>query len=132
MKIYALITLTIFTILIGSNLYSQNSPNEPKHFADFKQNDQYSDKKSTNQVVLKDLDNDGDLDAVCANMGYNNSQVLFNDGNGNFTDSAQKLTQQGHGVGVEDLNGDGSPDIFITCAGYKGRDEKGYNNRKSK
>ncbi|MDP8268473.1 MAG: VCBS repeat-containing protein [Candidatus Tenebribacter davisii] len=129
---FSLVNLIIFTILISISLYSQDNTDDQKSFADFKLNDQYTDKKSTVQVALEDLDNDGDLDAVCSNMGYNNSQVLFNDGKGNFTDSGQELTQQGHGVGVDDLNGDGTPDIFITCAGYKTGNEKKYNNKPSK
>ncbi|MDA3838767.1 MAG: VCBS repeat-containing protein [Candidatus Delongbacteria bacterium] len=128
MKKLSFCSLLILAILISRNLYSQDKSSGLKHFADFKRNEQYSDKKSTNQVVLKDLDNDGDLDAVCANMGYNYSQVLFNDGKGNFSDSGQDLTQQGHGVGVNDLNGDGTLDILITCAGYKSGNEKEYNN----
>ena len=132
MKKISLYSLVIITILINCNLYSQNSTDIQKPFAEFQLNNQYSDKKSTVQVAFEDLDNDGDLDAVCSNMGYNYSQVLFNDGKGNFTDSGQELTQQGHGVGVDDLNGDGAPDIFITCAGYKTRNEKKYNNKPSK
>jgi hypothetical protein len=132
MKKLTLYNLMIFILLLSSSLYCQESPSLIKSFADFKLNDQYSDKKSTVQVALEDLDNDGDLDAVCSNMGYNFSQVLFNDGKGNFTDSGQELTQQGHGVGVSDLNGDGTPDIFITCAGYKTGNEKNYNNKPSK
>ena len=70
------------------------------------------------QPGLADLDNDGDLDVVLPNMGRNFSQVLFNNGKGKFDDSGQKLTQQGHGVGIGDLNGDGYLDCIITCAGY--------------
>ena len=82
----------------------------------------------TFQVGLGDLDGDGDLDAVFANMAANDSQVWFNDGGvqegtpGQFTDSGQRLTQQGHGLGLGDLDGDGDLDIFITCAHY-GRSE---------
>ncbi len=78
----------------------------------------------TFQVGLGDLDGDGDLDAVFANMAANHSQVWFNDGGaqggtpGQFTDSGQRLTQQGHGLGLGDLDGDGDLDIFITCAHY--------------
>ena len=72
----------------------------------------------TVQIGVGDFDNDGDLDAVFANMGLIYSQVMVNDGKGQFTDSGQKLTQQGHGVGVGDLDGDGDLDLFFTCAGY--------------
>jgi len=76
------------------------------------------DPKRTSKIGLGDLDGDGDLDAVFANMGFNNSQVLLNDGSGYFVDTGQKLTQQGHGVALGDLDGDGDLDIFISCAGY--------------
>ena len=72
----------------------------------------------TFQVGLGDLDGDGDLDAVFANMAANDSQVWFNDGQGTFQDSGQKLTQQGHGLGLGDLDGDGDLDIFMTCAHF--------------
>jgi hypothetical protein len=80
----------------------------------------------TVQVGLGDLDGDGDLDAVFANMAANDSQVWFNGGgaqggaSGQFVDSGQRLTQQGHGVALGDLDGDGDLDIFMTCANYGG------------
>jgi hypothetical protein len=78
----------------------------------------------TFQVGLGDLDGDGDLDAVFANMAANDSQVWFNDGGvqggtlGQFVDSGQRLTQQGHGVDLGDLDSDGDLDIFMTCAHF--------------
>ena len=72
----------------------------------------------TFQVSLGDLDTDGDPDAVFANMGFNASRVLLNDGHGSFVYSDQALTEQGHGVELGDLDGDGDLDLFVTCAGY--------------
>jgi len=72
----------------------------------------------TFQVGLGDLDGDGDLDAVLANMAANDSQVWFNDGTGQFIDSGQRLTQLGHGVALGDLDSDGDLDLFMTCADY--------------
>jgi WD40 repeat protein len=72
----------------------------------------------TYQVGLGDLDGDGDLDAVFANMAANDSKVWLNDGVGQFVDSGQVLTQQGHGLGLGDLDGDGDLDLFITCAHF--------------
>jgi hypothetical protein len=72
----------------------------------------------TYQIQLADLDGDGDLDAVFANMGLNDGRVYFNDGKGKFTDSGQRLTRQGHGLGIGDLDGDKDPDLFIACAGF--------------
>ena len=43
---------------------------------------------------------------------------MVNDGLGNFTDSGQQLTQQGHGLGLGDLDNDGDVDMFITCAHF--------------
>lgn len=94
----------------------------------FTKSDQVFTPVLTIQVALGDLDGDGDLDAVYANHSRFESKVLINDGNGYFTDSGQKLTQHGHGVGVEDLDGDGDLDIFITCAGA--RDENGISRNK--
>lgn len=120
-----------FSLLLGvaltisnSLVFAQNISNETKLSLNFEKSDQIFEFKRTFQIKLKDLDNDGDLDAVCANMGLNHSQVLMNDGKGNFSDSGQQLTIQGHGVGIEDLNNDGSPDIFITCAGWGQNDKK--------
>jgi len=74
----------------------------------------------TFQVALGDLDGDGDLDAVFANMADNHSAVWLNDGQGQFEVTSQQLTQQGHGLDIGDLDGDGDLDIFITCAHYNG------------
>ena len=74
----------------------------------------------TFQVALGDLDGDGDLDAVFANMADNHSAVWLNDGAGQFKVTDQQLTQQGHGLDIGDLDGDGDVDIFITCAHYNG------------
>lgn len=80
---------------------------------------QFSVPTYTTQIVLGDLDSDGDLDAVFANMrNFQYSKVLINDGNGNFTEMDQDLTQQAHGVALGDLDNDGDLDIFITCSNY--------------
>ncbi len=69
----------------------------------------------TFQIGLGDLDGDGDLDAVFANM-HAESEVWLNDGSGRFTDSGERLGAEAHGVGVGDLDGDGDLDLLITRA----------------
>ncbi|MCP3866781.1 MAG: hypothetical protein GY703_01535 [Gammaproteobacteria bacterium] len=67
-------------------------------------------------VVLRDLENDGDLDAVVANRDGQN-RLLINDGLGVFSDqSASRMafdTDTSYAVVVEDVNGDGAPDLFF-------------------
>lgn len=74
----------------------------------------------TFQIVLGDLDNDGDLDAVFSNQGTTPSRVLLNDGVGVFSYTDQKLTPQGHGVALGDLDGDGDLDLVVSCASMGG------------
>jgi hypothetical protein len=76
---------------------------------------------TTFQIVLGDLDGDGDLDAVLANQGSFDSRVLLNDGTGQFAMTDQLLTRNGHGIDLGDLDGDGDLDIFIACAYAFGR-----------
>jgi len=68
----------------------------------------------TFQIVLGDLDSDGDLDAVFSNMLENNAQIWLNDGTGYFSNSDQQLIQGTHGVALGDLDGDGDLDIFLS------------------
>jgi len=60
-------------------------------------------------VALGDLDNDGDLDVFIANNEAD--KVLFNDGNGTFTDSGQSLgSSSSLDINLGDLDGDGDLD----------------------
>ncbi len=71
-------------------------------------------------VVLGDLDGDGDLDAFLANYdppGF--SYFLINDGSGYFTISAQTLPSEHSGYSeLGDLDGDGDLDLFISSGGF--------------
>jgi hypothetical protein len=69
-------------------------------------------------VALGDLDGDGDLDAFIANgawyAGGRPNKVWLNDGNGNFTDSAQALGSSGSFVvALGDVDSDGDLDALI-------------------
>ncbi|SET44320.1 FG-GAP-like repeat-containing protein [Hymenobacter actinosclerus] len=67
-------------------------------------------------VVLADVDNDGDLDALTAN-GAQGLRLHLNDGRGEFA-TGQLLTVPGGRVRqalLADLNADGSPDVVAVC-----------------
>ena len=70
---------------------------------------------ATFQVALGDLDGDGDLDAVFANMSAR-SEVWMNDGAGVFRNAYRNIGNEAHGVGIGDLDGDGDLDLLMTPA----------------
>ncbi len=119
MKLY-LFHLVLLLSFLAMNIDPQSSSNQnsKSQTISFTKSSQTFPSAETFQVKLGDTDMDGDLDAIFSNMGFNNSKIWLNDGTGYFTDSGQLLTQQGHGVGFEDLDNDADPDLFIPCAIY--------------
>ena len=72
----------------------------------------------TDDIVLSDVDADGDLDLIVANREDVANRVWINDGEGNFSDSNQALGNESSSrVAVADLNGDGTPDVVFGNAG---------------
>ncbi len=72
-------------------------------------------------VVLGDLDNDGDIDAITGSAGAtaaDTERVLLNDGTGLFTASEVSATAHGtQQVALADLDGDGDLDLH-TASGF--------------
>lgn len=66
-------------------------------------------------VVLADFDGDSDLDLFVSDAA-SWGRVFTNDGNGNFTNSGQKLGSRTGSVKSADFNNDGNLDLFI-CQG---------------
>ena len=65
------------------------------------------------EVLLGDLDGDGDLDVYIPSR-HDQNQVFWNDGQGRFRDSGQRLDSSSSGRGaLGDVDGDGDLDILI-------------------
>jgi hypothetical protein len=85
------------------------------------------------KVALGDIDHDGDLDAVFANLDSSDggapNQVWLNDGTGNFSDSGQALgNARSHGVVLADVNADGHLDALVANYGTSGEGNRVYLN----
>ncbi|MBT8220039.1 MAG: VCBS repeat-containing protein [Bacteroidia bacterium] len=71
-----------------------------------------------------DIDGDGDLDLLCGNGTLRGTEngftIALNDGHGKFEDNTDNFIASGIkslviDVEVADLNGDGRPDIYLSC-----------------
>jgi hypothetical protein len=69
-------------------------------------------------VAIADMDGDGDRDAIIGNgdhTGNHPTKVMLNNGHAGFSDSGQVLNETNWArFGVGDLNGDGTPDVFVS------------------
>lgn len=106
------ISLSLMLVTIGAGC-QETSEEAPKNVS-FIQDGGYG-YSATFQVALGDLDGDGDLDAVFANMNMR-SEIWMNDGAGRFTRSSQIIGNEAHGIGIGDLDGDGDLDLVLTPA----------------
>ena len=64
-------------------------------------------------VASGDVDNDGDVDVVTANLGRKGLSVLLNDGTGAFPDRIEIAAGEGRAVTMGDLTGDGRPELVV-------------------
>jgi hypothetical protein len=73
---------------------------------------------ASSEVALGDIDDDGDIDAIVANLhdvnGNNQpNEIWLNDGRGNFTNSGVNLGSRSYSVTLTDVNNDGKTDIIF-------------------
>lgn len=112
------IVLLFICTFVLTNAF-QDSTRKKENLLDMFKVSELKDASQTMDAVAGDIDNDGDLDIVTANMyakeGSGFTKILFNDGKGNFTHSKQKLLQKTHGVALGDFDGDNDLDLVITC-----------------
>jgi hypothetical protein len=68
-------------------------------------------------LVVDDIDNDGDLDIIIAKGAWGKSPkgivILTNDGKGNFSVKQNIGDYDGYGLASDDINHDGYPDIVL-------------------
>ncbi|MDA9123683.1 VCBS repeat-containing protein, partial [Paracoccaceae bacterium] len=79
---------------------------------EFTDSEQSLGSANSQDISLEDMDGDGDLDMVVANLGAN--KVYLNNGSGTFEDSGQSYeSEQSNGIGIGDLDRDGDLDLVV-------------------
>ncbi|MCK5212307.1 MAG: VCBS repeat-containing protein [Dehalococcoidia bacterium] len=101
----------LFLVAIGLALSAEIATSE---YLSFERDALYGYAR-TFQVSLGDLDGDGDLDAVFANIPAR-SEVWMNDGTGRFTNAYKNIGDKARGMGIGDLDGDGDLDLLMSPA----------------
>ena len=76
---------------------------------------------ASSEVALGDIDGDGDIDALIANLhdlagNDQSNEIWLNDSKGNFTNSLKNLGSRSYTVTLADVNNDNKPDIIFGCA----------------
>jgi len=105
--LFAFLLLPVFTVV----LFAEDAPSG---LLSFEKTDSCGN-DATFQAALGDLDGDGDLDVVFANM-KGRSELWLNDGSGDFSREAVNIGGEAHGVGIGDWDGDGDQDLVLTPA----------------
>ena len=112
LSILLCISLSLLSVVLGA--VCQETAEEAVKAVSFIEGGRYGFAR-TFQVALGDLDGDGDLDAVFANIPAR-SEVWMNDGNGRFTNAYKNIGDKARGMGIGDLDGDGDLDLLMSPA----------------
>ncbi|MBD2705172.1 VCBS repeat-containing protein [Spirosoma sp. BT702] len=112
--------LDLLTANLGSSTVSVLLNNGSGNFTPHPTNPAPAVGSGPRSVVLGDVDGDGDLDLLTANLGSDNVSVRLNDGSGNFTAPATNpnpaVGSHPQSVALGDVDGDGDLDFIATNA----------------